>query len=280
MHPVWLVSLGILFLLRLTFGNAQADDIWALCPGVEHVNCDAAYEARQDACGPDDTPQEETCNCNQDFINAYVNCQAEFTLCTGDNVITPSEWDDLFAFWERKCEATISAQSITIPTPTRTVAPSEKSKAPLASCDLDGIPASMEFCSQAEFSVSACFSITPDATQSLGAFPCLCDVNILQLMENCAPEENAAKCGYTAIEVPWAEQLNSSCRSLGLNPDVPATLTANTATPQETGTPSITFAALGPTSTGTNGAAGKMFASTWVPLLESLGLLIAYLLIL
>lgn len=161
------------------------------------------------------------------LIDLNPSCQAEFTLCTGDNVITPNEWDDLFAFWERKCEAAISAQSITIPTPTRTVAPSEKSKAPLASCDLDGIPARMEFCSQAELSVSACFSITPDTTQTLGAFPCLCDVNILQLMDECALEEAAAKCGYTTIEIPWPRQLYSSCRSLGLNPVGPDTTPAN-----------------------------------------------------
>jgi hypothetical protein len=65
-------SFGILMLLKPTFCNAQVEDVWELCPGVEHANCDAVMKARRDECGPDDVPREDGCGCSQSFINSYV----------------------------------------------------------------------------------------------------------------------------------------------------------------------------------------------------------------
>lgn len=98
------------------------------------------------------------------------------------------------------------------------MSPSEKSKAPLASCDYRGGPDRAVFCTQAQLSASSCFSTTADATHTLGAFPCLCDANLLQLMDRCAVEENLAKCGIQTTEVPWPTRLRSTCRDFGLNP--------------------------------------------------------------
>ncbi|KAK3347101.1 hypothetical protein B0T25DRAFT_613970 [Lasiosphaeria hispida] len=268
------LSFGILLLLPPVLCNAQTDDVWELCPGVQHANCDAALRMKEEACGAGDVPGEDPCNCSQRFINSYVNCQAEFTLCTGDTVIKPSEWMDLFAFWEQRCAAVISSQSITIPKPTRTVSPEEKSKAPLASCDVEGAADRGVICTQAQLSASSCLSTTVDATNTLGAFPCLCDASLLQLMDQCGAAENFAKCGGTTTsgEVPWPTRLRSTCRSFGLNPDVPATSTGKSVAPPVTITPSATFANLGPTSVGTSGTTPRMAAWPSILLLEGCGL--------
>lgn len=153
-----------------------------------------------------------------DFLHS--SCQAEFTLCTGDAVIKPSEWTDLFAFWEKRCAAVISMQSITIPKPTRTVSPEEKSQARLGSCDVNGAADRGLLCTKAELSASSCLSTTVDATNTLGAFPCLCNAGLLQLMDECDASGNFVKCGgsTSAGEVPWPTRLRSTCRSYGLNP--------------------------------------------------------------
>jgi hypothetical protein len=65
-------SFSVLLLLQSTFCNGQAEDVWELCPGVEHTNCDAALKARRDECGPDDVPHEDGCGCSQAFINSYI----------------------------------------------------------------------------------------------------------------------------------------------------------------------------------------------------------------
>jgi hypothetical protein len=115
-------------------------------------------------------------------------------------------------------------QSITIPTPTRTVSPSDKSKAPVASCDPEGAADRFAFCTHAHLSASACFGVTVHATHALKAFPCLFGAHLLQLMDICAADENLAKCGgYTTTEAPWPTRLVSTCRDLGLNPVSPAT---------------------------------------------------------
>jgi hypothetical protein len=157
------------------------------------------------------------------IINTDRSCQAEFTLCTGDSVIKPSEWTDLFAYWQQKCATIMSAQSITMPTPTRTVSPAEKSAAPLASCGIADQAARGAYCSQADHSASACFSITVDATHTLGAFPCLCNTNFIDLLDKCDAEGSFSRCGgslllTTTSEVPWPTQLRSTCRMLGLDP--------------------------------------------------------------
>ncbi|KAK0716040.1 hypothetical protein B0H67DRAFT_582285 [Lasiosphaeris hirsuta] len=277
------LSLGILLLLlRPEFCNAQTDDVWEFCPGVEHANCDAALKTHDEACAAGDIPGEDPCNCSQRFINSYVNCQAELTLCTGDTVIKPSEWTDLFAFWEQRCAAVISSQSITIPKPTRTVSPGEKSKAPLASCDAEGGANRGAACTQAQLSASSCFSTTADATNTLGAFPCLCNAGLLELMDECGATENFVKCGgsTTSGEVPWPTRLRSTCRSFGLNPDLPATSTGKSAVPPVTITPGATFAALGPTSVGTSGTVPKTAAWLSILLLEGCGLFLASLIFL
>jgi hypothetical protein len=70
--PTPFFSFGILVLLQPTFCNAQVGDMWELCPGVEHANCDAAMKARRDDCGLDDVPHEGGCGCSLSFINSYV----------------------------------------------------------------------------------------------------------------------------------------------------------------------------------------------------------------
>jgi hypothetical protein len=93
-------------------------------------------------------------------VNLDLSCQAKFTLWTGDTAIKPNGWVDLFACWGRRCAAVISSKSMTIPTPTPTVSPSEKSKAPVASCDPEGAADRFAFCTHAQLSASACFGVT------------------------------------------------------------------------------------------------------------------------
>ena len=66
-----LVSFGTLLLLEHVLCDAEADEMWKLCPGVEHSNCDAALKVKERECGAG-TVHSDTCGCTQDFINAYV----------------------------------------------------------------------------------------------------------------------------------------------------------------------------------------------------------------
>jgi hypothetical protein len=67
-----IVHLGVLILQRSPACPAQFDDMWELCPTVEHQNCDAAIEIRADACGTTEPLPSSTCTCRQDFIDSYV----------------------------------------------------------------------------------------------------------------------------------------------------------------------------------------------------------------
>jgi len=88
----------------------------------------------------------------------------------------------------------------------------------VASCDYRGGPDRAVFCTQTQISASSCLSTTVDATHTLGAYPCLCDANLLQLMDRCAVDENLAKCGYQTTAVPWPTRLRSTCQDFSLNP--------------------------------------------------------------
>ncbi|KAK1827944.1 hypothetical protein QBC39DRAFT_314013 [Podospora conica] len=246
------VDLSVLLLLLLQASvpvcNAQSDTdaMWLLCPTVQHPNCDAFERINKEACGPE-IPRGSLCNCRQDFINHYVNCQAELTACSGDLAMKPSDWQDAFSVWQNKCSAVMASSSITMPTPTTTLSPAERSNAPMASCDAVGTRA--VFCSQAQSSQASCLSTTYDAVNTLGALPCLCDANILDMLELCDAAGGAAKCGVPMTDAPWADRLRETCYQMGLNPDVTATRDSGGSLATGTSTLQITFAPLGPTST-------------------------------
>jgi hypothetical protein len=105
-----------------------------------------------------------------------------------------------------------------MPTPTTTLSPAERSQAPLASCDVEGIDERAVICTQAELSASSCFSTTVDAVHTLGAFPCLCDGNFLRMVDECGAEleDQLTKCGYSTTFDAWPTQLRSTCSQLGL----------------------------------------------------------------
>ena len=86
----------------------------------------------------------------------------------------------------------------------------------MASCE--GLGTRAVFCSQALSSRSSCLSTTYDAVNTLGAFPCLCDANILDMMKMCDADGGLARCGIPMTDVVGPEQLRSTCYRMGLNP--------------------------------------------------------------
>jgi hypothetical protein len=69
---VYIISFTSIVIPQVRVCEAQVLDPWYFCPGVSHVNCDAAFKAKQDECGTLDSAEGDTCNCKQEFINAYV----------------------------------------------------------------------------------------------------------------------------------------------------------------------------------------------------------------